>query len=74
MVRFQVAMSLDVHGEWRVRDTHAIYADSRVMSGTDACTTAQWLNSAHQDGRLRTLDTEYALREWQPSDPWADTY
>lgn len=39
-------------GLWRVRDTLAVYSDSRVMSGADVVATVQWLNEADEDGRL----------------------
>lgn len=62
--RFHTVLSLDHDELWIIRDSMGIYADSRPMFGADAVCTAQWLNGAHVDGRLRTLDTEYNLGEW----------
>lgn len=50
---------------WIVRDSQGVYRDSRPMDGGDGVVTCQWLNAAHEDGRLRTLESEYRLGEWR---------
>lgn len=64
MDRFNMMLSLDYVGKWRVIDTHTVYADSRPMDCEEAIVTMNWLNEANLDNRLRTVESEFGMGDW----------